>query len=171
MIRILHVAKTALPFTFGGLEETIRQVSLSLGDRYAFETACACADATYRQPLTADHGHVHTFRTRINVSTCPVAPSMVGFLRAASYQYDVMHFHAVWPFAETMDSLVHFGPAKRVVTYHADVMGREPLNSLYRPWLRRFLERSDRVVATSDAYIDSSPVLSSLPTRDRKSVV
>jgi rhamnosyl/mannosyltransferase len=164
VIRILHVAKTAMPFTFGGLEETIRQISLSLGDGYAFETACARSDAG-QQPPAADHGHVHTFRTRINVSTCPVAPSMIGFLRAASYQYDVIHFHAVWPFAETVDSLVHFGPARRVVTYHADVVGREPLNSLYRPWLRRFLERSDRVVATSDAYIDSSPVLSRLSTR------
>lgn len=166
MTRILHVAKTALPFTFGGLEETIRQINLSLAPQdYTFDVACAAADAMAPAILATDHGRVYPRRTWLNVSTCPVAPSLVRFLHRASYTYDVIHFHAVWPFAELAEGVVHRGPAKRVVTYHADVLGREPLNGLYRPWLRRFLERSDRVVSTSDAYIDSSPVLARLSRR------
>lgn len=166
MTRILHVAKTALPFTFGGLEETIRQINLSLAEQgYTFDVVCASAENWSPSTVATDHGWVYPCRTRLNVSTCPVAPSLVRFLHRASYTYDVIHFHAVWPFAEMVDALVHKGPAKRVVTYHADVLGREPLNSLYRPWLRRFLELSDRVVSTSDAYIGSSPVLSRLSRR------
>lgn len=166
MLRILHVAKTALPFTFGGLEESIRQISLPLGDQgYVFDVACACDGPTADGPVWSEFGRVHSFRTRLNLSTCPVAPSMVKFLNQASYDYDIIHFHSVWPFAEMTDFFVHGGPAKRVVTYHADVLGREPLNSIYRPWLRQFLGRCDKVVATSDAYIDSSPVLSRLAKR------
>jgi rhamnosyl/mannosyltransferase len=46
-----------------------------------------------------------------------------------------------------------------IVTYHADIVRAPHLFFLYKPLLHRFLGRVDRVVATSDALMQTSPVL------------
>ena len=162
-IRVLHIAKTAAPLTYGGLESTMRQICLGLADEsFEFDVVCAGGSTPGVTTLEADYARVQVLRSRVRFSTCPVPEGFVDFLRAAARRYDVFHFHAVWPFAEMIDWLAVGRGPRRVVTYHADVLGREPFNSLYRPLLRRFLDRCDTVVATSRAYAQSSPVLSRL---------
>jgi rhamnosyl/mannosyltransferase len=43
-----------------------------------------------------------------------------------------------------------------VVTYHSDIVRQRWLGRLYSPLMRRLLGRSDRIIATSDAYLQSS---------------
>jgi rhamnosyl/mannosyltransferase len=86
-------------------------------------------------------------------------------LGRAFAEADIVHLHAPWPFAE-MAALLHpGGRARRVVTYHADIVNRDGLARAYRPLITRMLAGCDAVVATSQPYIDSSPVLSRLPRR------
>ena len=47
-----------------------------------------------------------------------------------------------------------------IVTYHSDIVRQQLLGKLYRPLMRRFLGNASRVVATSQNYFASSPVLS-----------
>ena len=165
-VRVLHIAKTAAPLTYGGLESTVRQICLGLRDTgIAFDIVCAGDPDADGSPREADYGRVYVFASRVRISTCPIPSGFAAFLRAAAREYDVFHFHAVWPFAEMVDLFRRVDGPRRIVTYHADVLGREPLNALYRPLLRRFLASCDTVVTTSDAYARSSPVLSRLPRR------
>ena len=101
------------------------------------------------------------------MSTCPVTPGLRHFLAEADAVYDVIHFHGVWPTAELLDLFAQRRRARRVVTYHANVLGREPINTFYKPFLRGFLRRCDAVIATSAAYARSSPVLAGLPEKPR----
>ncbi len=48
-----------------------------------------------------------------------------------------------------------------VITYHSDIVRQRFLGMLYRPLMTRFLTRADRIVATSQNYVDSSPILAS----------
>jgi glycosyltransferase involved in cell wall biosynthesis len=46
-----------------------------------------------------------------------------------------------------------------VVTYHSDIVRQRFLYSFYRPIMHRFLASADTIVATSPAYVRTSPVL------------
>ena len=70
-----------------------------------------------------------------------------------------MHFHAPYPFGEFVSLGVDF-TAPRIVTYHADIVRQKRLLALYRPYLERFLDRADLIVASSPNLIEHSPFLS-----------
>ena len=47
-----------------------------------------------------------------------------------------------------------------MVTYHSDIVRQKKLALLYRPFLKYFLNRIDRIIATSPNYVESSKILS-----------
>jgi rhamnosyl/mannosyltransferase len=57
-------------------------------------------------------------------------------------------------------SQLFFGKARRVVlTYHSDVVRQRHILRFYRPFLQKVLDMADRIIATSDKYVASSPYL------------
>src|SRR5581483_9864605 len=46
-----------------------------------------------------------------------------------------------------------------VLTYHSDIVRQRVMGALYTPLLQRVLGRTDRIIATSPIYIESSPIL------------
>lgn len=161
-MKILHVFKTAAPFTQGGLEESIRQICLGTAAAGAScDVACVAPDGRART-VTADYARVHAFPARLRVSTCPIPVRMLPSLWRAFETYDVVHLHGPWPFAEMAALFRPGGPARRVFTYHADIVNRRVLTRAYRPCITRLLEGCDAVVATSQAYAQTSPVLARL---------
>lgn len=165
-IRIVHVFKTAAPFTQGGLEESIRQIALAT----AAELGATCDVLTVApdgrgQTVTADYARVRAYPAALSISTCPLAPGMLPDLWRALDTADVVHLHAPWPFAEMAAWVRPGGRAKRVVTYHADIVNRDGLARAYRPFITRMLAGCHAVVATSQPYAETSPVLSRLARR------
>ncbi|WP_445363946.1 glycosyltransferase [Microbulbifer sp. ANSA003] len=70
----------------------------------------------------------------------------------------VLHLHFPWPFGD----LAYLFAGKRrplVVTYHSDVVRQKWLLKLYTPLMNRFFAKADRIVATSEQYVATSPVL------------
>ena len=164
-MRVLHVFKTASPFTQGGLEESIRQICLGTAAAGAScEVLCVSPDGE-RRDVTADYARVTGYPAALRVSTCPMPARMLPALRRAFDTYDIVHLHGPWPFAEMAAWLRPGGRAKRVLTYHADIVNRGALVRLYQPAIRRMLDGCDAVVATSEPYVDGSPVLARLTRR------
>jgi rhamnosyl/mannosyltransferase len=165
-MKVLHVFKTAYPFTQGGLEESIRQICLhGAAGASRVDVACIGPQEETVEVREAGYARLLAYPAALRVSTCPVSLRMLRPLWRWMDAYDVVHFHVPWPFAEFAAVLRPGGRAKRVVTYHADIVNREPLATVYRPMLRRMLDGCDAVVATSEAYIDTSPVLARLRRR------
>ena len=165
-MNVLHVFKTAFPFTQGGLEESIRQICLNSGVAAdGIDVACIAPKGARASVTDAGYARLLAYPAEIRLSTCPVALRMLGPLWQAFDRYDVVHLHAPWPFAELAALLRPGGRARRVVTYHADIVNRDMLAAAYRPFITRVLNGCDAVVATSEPYIDSSPVLSRLKRR------
>jgi len=169
-MKVLHVFKTARPFTQGGLEEAIRQICLNTptlgGESLRHEVACVVSGSE-RKTARPDYATVTGYPARFGPPSCPVAPALLPDLWRAPATYDLLHLHSPWPVPELALWPRPGGRARRVVTYHADVVGRGAAGAVYARLQRAALARCDAVVATSDPYIDSSPVLSRLRRRPR----
>lgn len=164
-MKVLHVFKTATPFTQGGLEESIRQICLGTAPAGArCDVLCVGPDRE-RRTVTADYARVTGYPATLRISTCPVPLRMHPALWRAFDTYDIVHLHGPWPFAEMAAWLRPGGRARRVLTYHADIVNRGILAHAYGPAIRAMLDGCDAVVATSEAYIDGSPVLARLQRR------
>jgi rhamnosyl/mannosyltransferase len=72
--------------------------------------------------------------------------------------YDVIHYHFPWPFADFMHLFSRINKPC-VLTYHSDIVRQKILLPLYRPLMHAFLKRMDAIVATSPNYLASSRVL------------
>lgn len=161
-MKVLHVYRTYFPDPPGGLQEAIRQICLGTqefgvepsvmtlspqpvpGD-VRLPEARVWRERSWWAPASCDLGSISAFRL---------------FARLAA-EADVLHFHFPWPFADLLNML---GVARRprVMTYHSDIVRQRALSVLYGPLMRRTLNSMDAVVATSPAYIRTSPVLQSI---------
>lgn len=166
-MKVLHVYRTYFPDPPGGLQEAIRQICLGTrefgvepsvmtlspqrvpGDVLLPE-ARVWRERSWWAPASCDLGGISAFRL---------------FARLAA-EADVLHFHFPWPFADLLNMLgVAHRP--RVMTYHSDIVRQRTLSVLYGPLMRRTLNSMDAVVATSPAYIKTSPVLQSVVPPDK----
>jgi rhamnosyl/mannosyltransferase len=85
-------------------------------------------------------------------------------LTLARLRPDILHLHSPYPLGEAANWVLK--PAKvTVITHHSDIIRQKGWLRLYGPLLRRVLAATDRIIATSPRYIESSPWLS--PVHDR----
>ena len=157
-MRVLHVYRTYLPDTQGGLEETIRQLCLSTGT-LGTETRVLCLS---RNPIPKEVEREETtvirFRLHAEIASCGMSlTALAAFSREAKWA-DIIHYHFPWPFADALHLLTKPG-AKTVLTYHSDIVRQNFLKILYKPLMRRFLNSVDRVVCTSPNYFATSEEL------------
>ena len=73
-------------------------------------------------------------------------------------QFDIIHYHFPWPFADLMQFLTAINKPI-VVSYHADIIRQRYLKLIYLPLMRIFLNRANAIIASSDHYLHSSLVL------------
>lgn len=157
-LRVLHVYKTYFPESDGGLEETIRQIcraTTGLGVENRILTLVGPGGVgTWER----DEARVLGYRKNLEIASCGMSLSALLDFHRQARAVDVVHYHFPWPFAD----LMHFWgrvETPTVITYHSDVVRQRVLMVLYRPLMRRFLGRVDRIVTTSPNYFASSEVL------------
>lgn len=157
-LRVLHVYKTFLSDSMGGLEQAIGQM-VSATRRHDVQTRVLSVSSRpdpHRLTLRA----TENFRFKQSLSIASNSMSLSLLLRFGAHVHwaDVVHYHFPWPFADLLHLL--WGVRKpSVVTYHSDIIRQQRLMSLYRPLMERFLGRVDRIVATSPNYVQTSDVL------------
>ena len=165
-MRILHCGKFHPPHR-GGMETFLGQ--LAQAQAAAGDEVLVLAHAGPGQAggwATAGAVQVRRVRTPWTLGGyAPVAPAMpLAFLQARhGFRPDVVHAHAPNPAA--LWPALFCGRTPLVLHWHADVQfppGREPSAPLLACWRRLealTLTRADAVIATSQAYLDSSPAL------------
>ncbi len=158
MLKVLHVYRTYFPDTQGGIEEVIRQLSLTgVNNDVAFRvfTLSRAPDPAI---IERPEATVYRCRQHFEISSCGFSiTAFASFKRLAKWA-DIIHYHFPWPFADLLPLLVR--PRKPcVLTYHSDIVRQARWLPLYRPLMHAFLKRMDRIVATSQNYLDSSVTL------------
>lgn len=160
-MRVLHVFKTYLPDTHGGVEQVIYQLAEG-GVRHGIEShvfSLSAAGAAHNVPF--EHHTTHRSRQDLYLASTGFSLSAIRDFRALVARMDVVHYHFPWPYMD----LLHLMRGTRrpsLVTYHSDIVKQRVLLQAYRPLMRHFLGSMDRIVASSPNYAATSPELSRL---------
>ncbi len=158
-VRVLHLYKTSLPSSFGGVEQVIDQIGRGLSAR-GVQVDVLALTGDDKAPKTANfNGYtLHREKSLLKLASTDVSFSVITRYRQLAERADVIHYHFPWPFMD----LVHFSARANthsVVTYHSDIIRQKVLRALYTPVMHKFLGQVDRIVATSPNYLATSSVL------------
>ena len=157
-MKVLHFYKSCRPDSFGGIEQVIDQIatgSITLG----LEPEVLSLTPHPKHRTEKFNGYlVHRVKQDFEIASCGF--SAAAFLRFAqlAQKADVIHYHFPWPFMD----MVHFATLVKkpsLVTYHSDIIRQRFLLKIYRPLMRKFLESTKQIVATSPNYVVTSGVL------------
>lgn len=162
-LRVLQIGKFYPPH-MGGIEihlqalcEGLQRASVEVKVLAANDGARSCEDVVNGIPVTR-------VGTLFYVTTVPVCPGMVRRIRAA--EADIVHIH--WPSPAALVAYLLSGHRGRLVmTYHSDIVQQRRWRRVFWPILRRALDRCAAIIATSRAYIETSPVLEAYSRRCR----
>lgn len=157
-VRVLHVYKSWSADAYGGIEGFLSTLG-STARRYGIDTRIMYLAPGQRvRRVRRDGITAYRFPQDYQVASMGISWSLLMAYRRLTAWADVLHFHFPWPYGD----LVHFVTGVRkpfVVTYHSDVVRQRSLNCLYAPLRHWFLNRAARVIATSQNYMRTSPVL------------
>lgn len=153
-LRILHVGKYYPPAP-GGMESHLATLCRALG-READVTVIASNHRAGTVRERIDGVDVLRLATPLQVAGATVSPGMAAAIRAAAP--DVVHFHHPNP-TGVLSWMASGSRAPLVVTYHSDIVRQRLLGAAFAPLLHRFLRRAHAIVASSEGYAATSPVL------------
>ncbi len=167
-MKILQVYKTFINDSMGGTEQVIAQLAATPN--------CAEFDHTVlsltRQPagLTQAFRGIKNLRypEQMTIASNSMSWQMLRDFPRLVKDFDVIHYHFPWPFADLLHWLWRIRKPS-IVTYHSDVIRQKLLLRCYTPLMHHFLRSVDKIVATSPPYLASSAVLQTY--RDKTVVI
>ena len=158
-MRVLQLTKFYAPAK-GGIETVVLELSQGLS-RHGLDVRVLCAGTELR--TRRDHTPEGIAITRAGslgrLLSTSMSPGLVRHARRMAPEADVIHVHMPDPMAALALWVVR-PTAKVVVHWHSDVVRQRTAMRLYRPLQAWLLRRADAIVATSEAYAQSSPWLS-----------
>lgn len=162
-MHILQVYKDYYPVV-GGIEGHLRLLAEGLAGRGHQVTVLT--NAPGRRGAVGAVGGVRVIYAG-RLATLASAPLSLELpARMIGRRPDLVHLHMPDPTGDL--ALAIAGPrAPLVITYHSDIVRQRRLLALYAPLMRRSLRRASRIIATSPAYIRSSPFLAPLAEKCR----
>ncbi len=163
-MRVVHVYKDYPP-VIGGIENHLKLLAEGQAERGLEVTVLVTS--TDRHTTVRREGGVRVIRAArwLELRSTPISPALVGWLHRL--EVDVVHLQFPYPWGE-LAQLMSRLPASRgacrcgralVISYQSDIVRQRLLGWLYRPLMRRLLDRADRILASSEAYLRSSEVL------------
>ncbi|MDO9023588.1 glycosyltransferase [Zwartia sp.] len=165
-MRVLHVFKTFLPDTFGGIEQVIHSLA---SHTQPFGVENRVLTLTQHQPRTeVDPSGYTIVRHKCDLYVASTGFSwqfFVNFKKEIEWA-DVVHMHFPWPFADLCYELARVRKPT-VVSYHADIVKQVFLNKLYQPLLNRYFSHVDVICAASPGLLGTSPVLKRFKDKTR----
>ncbi len=156
-MKILHVYKTFLSDTFGGVAQVIAQIACHP------KSSCQHTVLSLSQnpiPSVIDFSGCKNIRYKenFNLASNGISFSLLRDFRKIVAEADLIHYQFPWPFADMMHLLWQIKKPS-IVTYQSDILRQKNLLQLYRPLMKRFLNKVDKIVATSPNYLATSEVL------------
>jgi len=166
-MKVLLVNKLYYP-VIGGVENHVRDLATSIVPAFDDIEVRILVANTSRKTVQEEIDGIKVVKAAnmATIQSAPVAPTFPLWLRRL--KSDIYHFHFPYPIGE-LSYLVARPRGKLVVTYHSDIIRQKFLLALYKPFLRSFLRRADRILTSSPNMIENSPFLAEF--RDKCRVV
>lgn len=141
-MRILHIYKDYFP-VLGGIENHIRILAEAQAARGHDVTVLVANPARRTTVETLNGVRVIKAARWATVASTPISPAL--FWQTARLKADVAHLHFPHPPGEVANWLLR--PAKAtVISYHSDVVRQAGLLRLYKPLMKRVLNRADAII-------------------------
>jgi rhamnosyl/mannosyltransferase len=157
-LKVLQVYKDYYPPVRGGIEGHLNVLSHGLKER-GIQVELLVSNTCNKMEVQTDGGIKVTKVPQITrIASAPLNYSLIYWLRKIGAPFDLLHFHLPNPTAE-MSFLISGLRKPAVATYHSDIIRQRRTARLYRPFLKAFLSKVDRIIATSANYVDSSSIL------------
>ncbi|MDC9728072.1 MAG: glycosyltransferase, partial [Methyloprofundus sp.] len=157
-VKVLHVYKTCFPYTQGGIEEVIRQLTiettkLGVNNRII----CLSHKCEKKEVIQIDGAEVHCYPLLFEIASCGFSLQLFKDFKRHTQWADIIHYQTPWPFA---DMLHVFNRIKTpsVITYQSDIVRQKYLLQIYKPLMHCFLGQVQTIVASSENYLNSSQV-------------
>lgn len=170
-MRVLHVYRTYFPDPPGGLQEAIRQIALATQPHGVESRIFTLSPRPTPPVVERPEGRVIRSRSWLAPASCDLGgyDALRSFREQVAWA-DLVHYYFPWPFADLLHWLA---PVRKpaVMTYISDVVRQRALARCYAPLMRRTIKAMNAVVAVAPAYVTSSPVLATLPSRQRLCVI
>ncbi len=162
-MRVTMVNKYYPPH-IGGVEFHMRDLAEGLVEhRGARVRVLVCANTTEGVTETINGVDVERLPRAFEYASTPVSWQFASALgaearRPATERPELLHFHFPYPWGE-LAWLRAKPPLPLVVTYHSDIVRQKAQLTAYRPFLERFLDAADLIIAGSPNMIEHSEFL------------
>ena len=152
--KVLHVGKFFYPVS-GGIENHLYNLSSELKTQVLLKILVANTRMK-TETETVDGVKVVRVARLAEIKQTSICPSMPLWLNKVSA--DIIHVHTPNPMA-VLAYMLGTPRGKLVVTYHGDILRQKIILKVYKHLLIAFLKRAERIIVTSDNYLESSWLL------------
>jgi glycosyltransferase involved in cell wall biosynthesis len=153
-LQVLHVGKFYPPH-MGGIETHLQTLCGELRKTLDVRVTVANEGRTWSREVV-DGVPVTRVPTAWTLASAPLCPGMIGQIRGSDA--DIVHIHLPNPMA-VMAYLASGHRGHLVASYHSDTVRQKFLGAAFEPLLHAALRRSSAIIASSEEYLNSSPVL------------
>ena len=164
-MRVLQLGKYFEPHV-GGIETHLRLLAHGLQRRGVEVEVLVHGTGRRTVHESVDGIPVTRVGAMARLLSTELSPALVSELRRP---YDVLHLHTPHPMAMLAYLAARKPPHSLVITHHSDIVRQARTRDLLGPLLRKVMVRADAVIATSQAYLDSSEELA--PVREKATVI
>lgn len=167
MKKVLHVSKYYYPFR-GGTEQIAQDCVNALMGKYEQKVICF-NDGDDDEAADVDGIEVIRAGCFMTVASQGLSSTIGGKLKGMmkTFKPDIIIFHYPNPFVAYY-LLKYIGmDTKLVIYWHLDIVKQKILRNFFRGQNKRLVERADVLIATSPAYVEGSPWLSSAKEKCR----
>jgi len=157
-MRVLHIYKTSILDSVGGVEQVIHQIAKGISKAGAIVDVFSLTSKNVPRVLEMDGYFSHRARQNFQIFSTGFSASALIRFRQQARSADLIHYHFPWPFMD----ILHFSKMLKkpsIVTYHSDIVRQKKLLLVYKPLMNAFLKDVDRIVATSPNYLLTSETL------------
>jgi glycosyltransferase involved in cell wall biosynthesis len=156
-MKILHIYKSYYPESLGGMEKVIHSLSLGLAQEGIVSDVLACTRQKTRVEMVGK-SRVYFYASSWEKASCPISFSLMRNFKKATADYDVLHYHFPWPFADFVHLSLNI-KKPTIVSYHSDIIKQAILKHFYSPIMKAFFNRVDCIVVTSSNLLQTSQAL------------
>ena len=170
-MRVTLCYRTYFPDPLGGLQEAMRQICVATTQLGVKNTVFCLSPHPEPNEINRPECQVIRRRSWWSPYSCDLGgtDSFLEFARLAR-KSDILHYQFPWPFADVLH-LITKPKISSIITYHSDIIRQRWMNPVYKPLMWKTLSTMKFIIATSPAYLQTSPVLSHPLIRDKVRVI
>lgn len=159
MAKILHISKYYYPY-YGGIEDVAQTIVRELKPFHTQKIICF-NDRNITETDIVEDVEVYRIATVGTFFSQPIPKGYHTALKRLIKEFkpDYIHLHMPNPVVTLFLLNMDLSGSKLYIHWHADISGQKLLYSLYKDYEKKLLLRADKIIATSQIYLEHSEPL------------